>query len=67
MTITFTIEDLCDINPPKKKGGAMPAGDIKGLLNKSYDPEISSYDGYEIDPKLSGQRVQVYRRKAPTK
>lgn len=65
MTITFTIEDICDINPPKKskKGGAMPAGDIKNLLNKSYDPEISSLDGYEIDPKLSGQRVQVYKKR----
>jgi len=62
MTITFTIEDLCDINPPKKSGGKLPAGDIKDLLNKSYDPEISSLNGYEIDPKLSGQRVQVYKK-----
>jgi hypothetical protein len=63
MTITFTIEDLCDINPPKKVGGKMPARDIQNLLNKSYDPEISSYDGYEIDPELSGERVQVYKKK----
>jgi len=49
-------------NLPKfeEKGTGLPAGDIKELLNKSYDKKPSDYDNYKVDKKLSGQRVQVY-------
>jgi hypothetical protein len=60
MTITFTIEDLCDVKPT---GGKMSAKDVKNLLNKSYDDKPSSLEGYEIDKELSGKRAQVYKKK----
>jgi hypothetical protein len=46
------------------KGGKIPAGDLKVLLQQSYDSKKpKSYKDYEIDPELSGQRVQVYKKK----
>jgi hypothetical protein len=50
-------------NLPKfepKEGTGLPAGDIKVLLDKSYEKKPSDYDNYKVDKKLSGQRVQVY-------
>ena len=44
-------------------GGALPVKDIKELLKHSYDKQPSSHGDYELDPELSGQRVQVYKKK----
>lgn len=47
-----------------KSGGALPAKDIKALLDKSYsDQKPSSHGDYEIDPELSDTKVQVYLNK----
>jgi hypothetical protein len=48
--------------PPfkEKEGAGLPAGDIQKLLEKSYDKKTSDYGKYQVDKKLSGQRVQVY-------
>ena len=45
------------------KGGVISTGDLKGLLSKSYSKNPSSYRDYELDPELSGQRVQVYKKR----
>lgn len=44
-------------------GGALPVKDIKELLKHSYDKQPSSHGDYELDPELSGQRVQVYKKR----
>tara|TARA_R110000824_G_scaffold86424_1_gene213789 strand:- start:71 stop:934 length:864 start_codon:yes stop_codon:yes gene_type:complete len=41
-------------------GLGLPAGDVKKLLEKSYDDKASSWGDYEIDKSLSGDKVQVY-------
>jgi hypothetical protein len=46
------------------EGGKIPAGDLKQLLYQSYhSKKPKSYKDYVIDPELSGQRVQVYKKK----
>lgn len=42
-------------------GGSMKVKTIKQMIYNGYhDNELSNIDGYELDPELSGQRVQVY-------
>ena len=46
------------------EGGKISTGDLKGLLNLSYNSKKpKDYKDYQIDPELSGQRVQVYKKK----
>ena len=42
------------------KGGSLSPDTIQALLKKSYDKKLSSFQDFEIDKSLSGQRVQVY-------
>ncbi|QIG59349.1 hypothetical protein [Dishui Lake virophage 2] len=43
-------------------GGKLSLGNLKGLLNKSYDSKKpKNYQEFEVDKELSGQRVQVYK------
>jgi len=45
-----------------KEGGKISIGDLKGLLNQSYDSKKpKNYLDFEVDKVLSGERVQVYR------
>ena len=48
---------------PKRKmlkGGSLSPDVIQGLLKKSYEKKPSSFNDYQIDKSLSGERVQVY-------
>ena len=50
--------------PRAKKGGKISAPDLKGLLKQSYNSKTpKDYKDYEVDRELSGQRVQVYKKK----
>lgn len=42
------------------KGGSLSPDVIQGLLKKSYEKKPSSFNDYQIDKSLSGERVQVY-------
>jgi hypothetical protein len=42
------------------KGGSLSPDEIQGFLKKSYEKKPSSFQGYQIDKSLSGERVQVY-------
>jgi len=45
-----------------KEGGKLSIGDLKGLLNQSYESKKpKNYREFEVDKDLSGERVQVYR------
>jgi hypothetical protein len=45
-------------------GGKISISHLQGLLNKSYDSKHpKDYLDYEVDKELSGQRVQVYKKK----
>lgn len=61
------IKGESNLEPFKKKGktgGKITAPDLKGLLEQSYDSKNPrDYKNYEIDKSLSGERVQVYKRK----
>ena len=47
-----------------KEGGKLSIGDLKGLLNQSYESKKpKNYLDFEVDKDLSGERVQVYRNK----
>jgi len=52
-----------DVAPADVKGGALNSRMVKLLLQKSYDKTPSSHGKFEIDPELSGERVQVYKKK----
>lgn len=58
------IKGTANLEPFKKKGGKISAPDLQGLLKQSYDSKNPrDYKDYDIDKSLSGQRVQVYKRK----
>lgn len=42
------------------KGGKMKIGDVKKLLDVSYNDKPNDINGFKIDKELSGKRVQVY-------
>lgn len=42
------------------KGGSLSPDQIQGFLKKSYEKNPSSFNDYQIDKSLSGERVQVY-------
>ena len=44
----------------EKRGLGLPAGDVKALLDKSYDGKVADWGDYKVDKSLSGKRVQVY-------
>jgi hypothetical protein len=45
-------------------GGKLSLGNLKGLLNKSYESKKpKDYMDFEVDKELSGERVQVYKNK----
>jgi hypothetical protein len=45
-------------------GGKLSLGNLKGLLNKSYESKKpKDYMEFEVDKELSGERVQVYKNK----
>lgn len=51
-----------DITFNKLKGGKMIIGDVKKLINASYNKKLSNIDGFELDKDLSDKRVQVYKK-----
>ena len=42
------------------KGGSLSSVVLQGLLKNSYEKSPSSFQDYQIDESLSGERVQVY-------
>lgn len=48
---------------PELIGGKMAVKDIQALLKHSYDKMPSSQGDYELDPSLSDNRAQVYKKK----
>lgn len=42
------------------KGGSLSPDQIQGFLKKSYEKNPSSFNDFQIDKSLSGERVQVY-------
>lgn len=51
---------VLDESKREMKGGKMRVGDVKRLLNNSYNDKPSDVDGFTLDKSLSGKRVQVY-------
>ena len=43
------------------KGGKLAVGDLKNLLNASYETTPQDVGDWKVDKSLSGQRVQVYQ------